>query len=197
MLVCATATGPSLDADIDPRFGRCSYFLFINTDDMTCEPVGNEGASASGGAGIQAAQAVINKGARAVLTGRVGPNAMDVFQSSDVKLFPGLSGPVREAVSRYKEGSLRPDEAASGAGFGRGTGGGRGGGRGMGCGRGMGRGRGMGGGQGMGMGRGMSYPGETSPMSRAEELAWLKQDANLLQEQLDAIKARIDDLEGE
>lgn len=32
MIVAITSTGNSLESFIDPRFGRCSYFIFYNTE---------------------------------------------------------------------------------------------------------------------------------------------------------------------
>ncbi len=75
MKVAASASGPDLESAIDPRFGRCQYLTIVDTDSMEFESMPNQAASAAGGAGMQAAQLVVQKGAKAVLTGRCGPNA--------------------------------------------------------------------------------------------------------------------------
>jgi len=76
MRVAVSSTGNKLDSQIDPRFGRCTYFLIIETDDMSFEVVNNENIALGGGAGIQSAQFVASKGVSAVLTGNCGPNAV-------------------------------------------------------------------------------------------------------------------------
>jgi predicted Fe-Mo cluster-binding NifX family protein len=182
MRVAVSSSGKDLDSEIDPRFGRCAYFVICDTDDMKYEAFENESALLGGGAGIQSAQFVASKGAEAVITGNCGPNADRTLGSAGIKIFVGQSGTVREAVERMKNNQLEsaaganvPDHfgikggdipfgqefantgpsqfSTRGPGMGRGMG--MGGGRGMGRGMGMGGGRGMGRGMGMGGGRGM------------------------------------------
>ena len=148
MRIAISATGPDLDAEVDPRFGRCQYFVIVEPDTMQFESVENSSAMASGGAGISAAQMIIGKGVEAVLTGNCGPNAYQVLSPAGIKVITGVSGKVRDAAQSYKSGNLEgstqpnvPDHFGLGSGRGMGQGMGRGPGRG----RGMGMGRGMGG----------------------------------------------------
>ena len=62
MRIAISATGPDLDDQVDPRFGRCQYFVIVDPDSMQFESVENSSAMASGGAGISAAQMIIGKG---------------------------------------------------------------------------------------------------------------------------------------
>ena len=193
MKIAVSSSGNTLDSQIDPRFGRCAYFLIVDTDDMNFEAFDNESISLGGGAGIQAAQFVASKGAKAILTGNVGPNAVKTLGAAGVEVFVGQNGTVGEALERYKRGDLQSTSAPNvvdhygmgGGGGGRGMGGG--GGRGMGGGGG----RGMGGGGGMGRGMG-GAPQETvsqpAPSSREEELKRLKDQVNQLQEQIKAME---------
>ena len=82
MKIVVTANGADLSAQTSPIFGRCPTYVFVDTESMAFEAIENPAVSASGGAGIQAAQFVIERGAQAVLTGSMGPNATQVFQSS-------------------------------------------------------------------------------------------------------------------
>lgn len=116
MKVAVTATGPSLDAAMDPRFGRCSYFVIVETDDMTFEAIENVNSSLSGGAGIQSAQVMAQKGAKAVLTGNCGPNAHQTLSAAGIDVIVGCSGIVSEAVERFKSGQLRAASAPNVAG---------------------------------------------------------------------------------
>ena len=158
MKLCISSEGASLDSRVDPRFGRCRTFIFVDSDTMAFEAVDNSGTGASGGAGIQAAQYVVAQGAQAALTGNVGPNAMDVLQAANISVYPVAGSTVREAIEAFKAGKTQATGAATGpkdagkgmlpgAGLGRGMGGGRGGGRGMGGGSGRGGGAGCGGGR--------------------------------------------------
>jgi len=163
MRVAISSIGDNLDAQISSIFGRCAYLLFVETQTMDFQAYANPAASASGGAGIQAAQFAIEKGAEAVLTGNVGPNAMEVLQAANVRVYPVWAGTARQAAEAFKGGQLQPVTAATtatntgksgtagpiptgGAGLGRGMGKGRGAG-----GHGQGRGGGgSGGGSGFG-----------------------------------------------
>ena len=106
MKVVVTSQGKDLDAMVDPRFGRCQYLLFVDTDTMACEPVVNPARQAGGGAGIQAGQLVADRGAQAVITGNVGPNASRVLIGSGITVYTGAAGTVRGALERFKEGKL-------------------------------------------------------------------------------------------
>jgi predicted Fe-Mo cluster-binding NifX family protein len=133
MKIAVTSTGNTLDSPIDPRFGRCQFFVFVDPETMEFEAAENEAIMAAGGAGPQAAQFVANKGAEAVLTGNVGPNAASALKAAGIKIYVGATGTVKETVSLFKNGQLQEaGEAtvASHSGMGGGMGGGRGGGRG-------------------------------------------------------------------
>jgi len=135
MKIAVSAAGQNLEARLDPRFGRCSYFLIVDPDTMEFEVFDNDSAALGSGAGVQAAQFVASKGAGAVITGHCGPKAMDVLSASGVKVFAGQDGSAGEVVRAYQNGELTPTTTAT-----TGVHGGMGG-RG-GAGRGMGRGQG-------------------------------------------------------
>ena len=108
MKIGISATGPSLDAEVDPRFGRCQYFIIVDSENMEFETVENSGALAGGGAGIATAQMIAVKGVAAVLTGNCGPNAFQVLSAAGIKVVTGVSGKVRDTIQSYKAGSLQP-----------------------------------------------------------------------------------------
>jgi predicted Fe-Mo cluster-binding NifX family protein len=122
MKVAVSACGGTLDAAIDPRFGRCSTFLLVETDTMSVEAIDSDSGSLGGGAGIRTAQLVANKGARAVLTGNCGPNAYQTLRAAGIDVIVGCSGTVADVIARFKSGALRPAAApnvASHSGTGR------------------------------------------------------------------------------
>jgi len=98
---------------------------------MKFETVTNPGSMASGGAGIQAAQLVVDRGTNAVLTGHVGPNAYNALNAGGVSIYVGITGTVREAVNQFKAGSLQATSSPTAPAH-MGMGGGRGRGRGQG-----------------------------------------------------------------
>jgi predicted Fe-Mo cluster-binding NifX family protein len=127
MKVCVSATANSLNAPIDPRFGRCPYFIVVDSETMQFEAIPNPASEAMGGAGIQAAQLIANKGVKVVITGSIGPNAFQALSAAGIKIVTGASGTVREVVEKYKRGELKETNApAVGGHFGMGMGRGRG-----------------------------------------------------------------------
>ncbi|MBC7107371.1 MAG: NifB/NifX family molybdenum-iron cluster-binding protein [Methanomassiliicoccales archaeon] len=107
MRICVTATGSNLESDVDPRFGRCEYFIVVDPATLEFKAEQNTGISASGGAGVQAAQKVSQLGVDAVITGSVGPNAFQVLQAAGIKVYTGASGKVRDAVKKFIENKLQ------------------------------------------------------------------------------------------
>lgn len=151
MKLAISATGPDLDAEVDPRFGRCDYFIIVAPETLEFEAIENSSLMAASGAGIAAAQMLAGKGVQVVLTGSCGPNAFHTLTAAGIQVISGVGGRVRDVVAEYKSGRLRPSsQPTAGAHFGMGRGRGMGG-RGMGGGRGTGRGMGGGGGAGRGM----------------------------------------------
>jgi predicted Fe-Mo cluster-binding NifX family protein len=180
MKIAISSSGKSLVSPLDPRFGRCAYFLIVDPADMLYEAFENQSAAQSGGAGIQAAQFLANKNVSAVITGHVGPNAVQTLTAAGIEVFAEQQGNIEQVVEKYKRGRLKSTiQSTVYSHFGMGSGaastervasgktpaGGRGmrqgGGFGMGrgSGRGMGRGGGMRQGQSGGSGRGMGRGG--------------------------------------
>lgn len=113
MKICVTSQGDTLDAGVDPRFGRAACFLLVDTESMAFEVFANTALEAGGGVGIMAAKLVIDAGARAVLTGNCGPNAFRTLQAGGVQVCTGITGTVKQAVEAFISGSLTPDTQAS------------------------------------------------------------------------------------
>jgi len=107
MKIVVTAEGKDLNAPTSSRFGRCPTYIFVDSESMAFKAVPNPAMSAAGGAGIQAAQFVVEQGAKVALTANVGPNAMDVLQAAGVSVYMIQGGSVREAVEAYKAGQLQ------------------------------------------------------------------------------------------
>ena len=107
MKIAISAAGMGLDAEVDPRFGRCRYFIIADTDTLAFEAVENTSGMASGGAGIAAAQAVADKGVQAALTGNCGPNAYKTLEAAGIQVITGVTGKVRDAIEGFKAGGFK------------------------------------------------------------------------------------------
>ena len=119
MKICITSTGPELTSEVDPRFGRCQYFIIVDKDGKLLKSIPNEGGQAMRGAGITAAQIVANEGVNVVITGNVGPNAYMVLGQAGIKIFPEASGTTaKQAFEAYKQGKLKEIEPSQARGFG-------------------------------------------------------------------------------
>jgi len=106
MKVVVSSSGADKTSMLDPRFGRCSYFVFVDTETDTVDAVVNEAVSSGHGAGIQAAQSVIEAGAEAVISRRVGPNAFQVLAAAGLTIYESGAASIEEAVAALKAGEL-------------------------------------------------------------------------------------------
>jgi len=103
--IAVTAAGPTLDADVDPQFGRCLYFVVIDPKTGSFEALKNTFTQGRQ-AGVQSAQMIASKGAKVLLTGKCGPSALRALSAERVKVVSNCSGTVREVVAQYKAGKL-------------------------------------------------------------------------------------------
>jgi predicted Fe-Mo cluster-binding NifX family protein len=103
MKIAVTSTGGSLDALINEQFGRCQYFLVVDSETMRFEAVLNPGQQMQSGAGPKAAELIINTGAEVLLTGRVGDKAEEVLKIGGIKIIDGYKSTikVKDAVNSY------------------------------------------------------------------------------------------------
>lgn len=171
MRVAVSAGGTTLDAKVDPRFGRCSYFVLVDTDSLDFKAVENASAASAQGAGIATAQMVAGEGVDAVLTGNCGPNAYQALEAAGIKVVTGVAGTVREAVEAYKSGRFQPSSQPNVAShFGMGMGGGTG--------------------RGMGGGIGRQAPAQATPSADGGLIEILKE----LKVQLDGLRGQVDDI---
>jgi predicted Fe-Mo cluster-binding NifX family protein len=97
--LCVSAKGPSLDAEVDPNFGRAAYFLIVDPKTLEFKALANPHSQAGHGAGIQSAQLVAGQEVSAVLTGQVGPNAQRVLESAGIRIISAENCTVREALA--------------------------------------------------------------------------------------------------
>lgn len=95
-----------LESNVCASFGRAPYFLFYDTAAGESVFVDNSAAASTGGAGIKAAQLIVDHGATALLTPRCGQNAAGVLQSADIKLYKTLPASAAENIAAFGGGRL-------------------------------------------------------------------------------------------
>jgi predicted Fe-Mo cluster-binding NifX family protein len=107
--IAVSANGPTLEAAVDPRFGRAPYILMVDPDTLEFEAVANQiNLQAAQGAGIQTAALAARYQPAAVLTGHCGPKAFQTLRAAGIPVIVEVSGPVRQAVEQYRAGQLTP-----------------------------------------------------------------------------------------
>jgi predicted Fe-Mo cluster-binding NifX family protein len=178
MKIAVSATAPVLDAEVDPRFGRCQYFIIVDPQSMEFEALDNSNAMASGGVGISTAQMIAGKGAEVVLTGNCGPNAYQTLSAAGIQVITGVLGRIKDAIEAFKAGRLQPNAQPS-----------------VGSHHGMGMGCGMGRGMGRSMGPEIIPHAAHHAMSSEQEIEVLKSQAQMMAQQLNEIQRRIEELE--
>ena len=125
-----------LNDEINPRFGRCASFTFVELEDneiKAVRTVPNHAFNTMGGAGVQATQIIGNNSAEVVIVGFLGPNAFHSLTALKIKLLqaPDQQLTIREVIDLYLQGKLEPVKGSNVAPH-YGMGGGRGRGHGMG-----------------------------------------------------------------
>lgn len=114
MKLAISAKGEGLKAEVDQRFGRCSHFVILETETgELVESISNEAASATGGAGPQAAQQLSKHGVNAVVLGNVGPNAIEALNAAKIAVYTGVEGTVEDTFEKYKAGKLTTVDGAT------------------------------------------------------------------------------------
>mgnify|MGYP000318297175 CR=1 FL=1 len=144
MKIAATTLEGGLDDIIVQQFGRAPSFTIVEFDGKearSIEVIKNPAVNQARGAGIAASQLLVDRGVKVVLTGNVGPKAMDVLKSAGIKIYRAGGMKVEDALLKFANGELEEITTAI---FGWGPGKGSGGGTGRGMGRGIGRGTGKG-----------------------------------------------------
>jgi len=116
--IAVTSEGPTLDDQVDPRFGRAAGFVVVDLESMDTKYIDNgQSQVMAQGAGIQAAELIGRAGVNFLLTGYVGPKAFQALTAAGIKVGQNLEGlTVRQAVERFKTGQVEMAQTANRAG---------------------------------------------------------------------------------
>ena len=111
MKICITSQKNNLDSIVEQRFGRSPYFIIWDTETSDFEAIENPNVGAASGVGIQSGQLMSDKGVKVILTGQIGPKAMQTLTSAGIEVITDVSGTVKEAIEKYQSGSFKVSEA--------------------------------------------------------------------------------------
>ena len=92
------------DKTVCLSFGRTPEFLFFDTEANEKKYIKNPAADAAGGAGIKAAQFIVDEKIDVLLTPRLGQNAADVLTGAEVELYKTESTDTTREINRYFDG---------------------------------------------------------------------------------------------
>ena len=109
MKIAISSTGKDIDSAIDPRFGRAAYFIIAeikNKEFKIVKTIANPNINVGGGAGVSAGQLVANEQVSAVITGNIGPRAMDVFSQLKIEVY-SAAGTVKKAIEDFMKNKLQ------------------------------------------------------------------------------------------
>ncbi len=114
MKIAVSAQSNSLEGTVDPRFGRAAGFVLFDSESNNVEFVDNvQNLNAPQGAGIQAAQNVLNSGADVVISGHCGPKAFKVLTTAGTQIIVAPAGAqVKAAIDDFLAGKLQPADSA-------------------------------------------------------------------------------------
>jgi predicted Fe-Mo cluster-binding NifX family protein len=113
MKLLITSRGKFMDSMVDPRFGRCRFFVIMETNGMKMEAFANRNTVLKRGAGVKAAEFAVSKEVRSALTGTIGPYAFRILKNAGIKVFTGISGTIADAASDFNKKELKVIKAPS------------------------------------------------------------------------------------
>jgi len=113
MKMAVSAMGRYLDAQVDPNFGRCQYFIIVDSDTLEFYAIENPNIGLMSRAGIQSGQMIADRGVQVILTGNIGPNAFRTLSAAGVQVVAEVNGTLREAIHKFGSDQLRPVSRAT------------------------------------------------------------------------------------
>jgi predicted Fe-Mo cluster-binding NifX family protein len=106
MKIAITADEPKFETQLEPRFGRCVYFVIVDSETHDWESLNNPAAEAMGGAGPQAAQFLSDQGVSTVISGDFGPKAFTALQAADIHMFRSEVNKIESIYKKFQNREL-------------------------------------------------------------------------------------------
>ncbi|MBC8509582.1 MAG: NifB/NifX family molybdenum-iron cluster-binding protein [Chloroflexi bacterium] len=114
MKIAISANSNSIDSQFSPRFGRCDFFILIDSETREWEAYPNPAASTRGGAGPKAIQFIADKGAEVIISGRYGPSAFSALEAAGLQAYLAEDGAVNQVFDKFLAGELENTSKATG-----------------------------------------------------------------------------------
>ncbi|SET34080.1 Predicted Fe-Mo cluster-binding protein, NifX family [Natronincola peptidivorans] len=96
----------NMETDVCISFGRTPYFLIFDTESKESTFLANHAANSQGGAGIKAAQAIVDQKVDALLAPRCGKNAAEVISAAEIKMYKTMNNSIMDNINAFNDGKL-------------------------------------------------------------------------------------------
>lgn len=106
MKIAIPTDDKTIDSTVCPSFGRTPFFLIYDTDSKESFFLDNSAAASQGGAGIKAAQTIVDQKADVLLTPRCGQNAADVINAANIKIYKTTDASIKATIDSFTDGKL-------------------------------------------------------------------------------------------
>jgi len=106
MKIAMPVDDKSIETSISQSFGRAPYFLIYDTESKESIFLDNSAAASQGGAGIKAAQTIVDNKVAALLTPRCGENAAEVINKANIQMFKVINDSIKDNIEALKDGKL-------------------------------------------------------------------------------------------
>ena len=109
MKIAISSTNENIESDVSEIFGRCPYFIIAEIKNQkieNTETIKNENVEQTSGAGISTAKLMAEKNVEAVITGNVGPRALDVLKQFNIDIYSG-EGIVKDILQDFIDKKLK------------------------------------------------------------------------------------------
>lgn len=106
MKIAIPANEQNVEAGVCISFGRSPWYAIYDTISEEFCFKENAAAQSPGGAGIKAAQFLVDEKVNAVLTPRCGENAAEVLQTASVEIFKTKGDDMMENIKAFQDTKL-------------------------------------------------------------------------------------------
>ncbi|MGI6607980.1 MAG: NifB/NifX family molybdenum-iron cluster-binding protein [Erysipelotrichaceae bacterium] len=106
MKIAIPVENKKIDSSVSLTFGRAPYFLIYDMEKKESSFIENSAAGSTGGAGIKAAQIIVDNNVEVLLTMRLGENASEVLKSADIRIYKTIDGSIKENIDAFAENKL-------------------------------------------------------------------------------------------
>ncbi|MDD4610297.1 MAG: NifB/NifX family molybdenum-iron cluster-binding protein [Bacteroidaceae bacterium] len=106
MKIAIPVDDKSMETSVCQSFGRAPYFLIYNNESKESTFLDNSAAASQGGAGIKAAQTIVDNQVRALITPRCGENAANVLKAANIEIYKTVNDSIKDNISAFTDGKI-------------------------------------------------------------------------------------------